>query len=199
MTASGCIFITHPDVRIDPAQPVVRWPLSERGIERMRTGLSQAWVRDVTAVHCSTEQKAIDGATILAAHLGLGYATHEDLGENDRSATGYLPPAEFERTADAFFAEPQASVRGWERAVDAQRRIVAAVERIAHAHTVGGLVAIVSHGAVGALLQCHLAGAPIARCWDQPASGGGNWFCFTLEPRALRSRWTALDAPADAS
>ena len=42
------------------------------------------------------------------------------LHENDRSATGYLPPNQFEAMADRFFAEPQASVLGWERAVDAQ-------------------------------------------------------------------------------
>ena len=30
-------FITHPEVVIDPAVPVPRWHLSDRGIARMRT------------------------------------------------------------------------------------------------------------------------------------------------------------------
>lgn len=193
MRPRHCIFITHPNVVIDPAVPVPRWPLSERGRERMRAGLRQAWVREVTAVHCSTERKAIDGAAILAAHLGLAYSTHEALGENDRSSTGFLPPPEFERMADAFFAQPKVSVRGWERALDAQRRIAAAVQAIDRSDAAPGTLAIVSHGAVGALLQCWLAGRPISRQWDQPANGGGNWFGFTLEPRALRSRWQPID------
>ena len=159
----------------------------------MRAALRQPGVRDVTAVHCSTEQKAIDAAAVLAGHLGLPFATHADLGENDRSSTGYLPPPEFERTADAFFAAPQLSVRGWERAVDAQRRIVAAVERIAGLDDGPGRVAIVSHGAVGALLQCWLAGAPISRAWDQPGQGGGHWFDFSLAPRRLLAPWQPID------
>lgn len=36
--------------------------------------------------------------------------------ENDRSSTGFLPPEEFEVVADAFFAQPGVSVRGWETA-----------------------------------------------------------------------------------
>jgi broad specificity phosphatase PhoE len=190
------VFVTHPNVVIDPAVAVPRWPLSGQGRARMRAGLRQPWVREVTALHCSTERKAIDTAQILATHLGLAFAEHEDLGENDRSATGFLPPAEFERVADAFFAQPQQSVRGWERAVDAQRRIVAAIERIASSTPADGTVAIVSHGAVGTLLHCHLAGRAISRQWDQPANGGGNWYTFTLRPRAVHSGWQPIDMEA---
>ena len=159
----------------------------------MHTGLRQPWVRGVTSVHCSTEQKATDGAEMLAGHLGLTYTRHEGLGENDRSATGFLPPVEFEGVANAFFGRPEESVRGWERAVDAQSRIVAAVQAIDSDEPRGGTVAIVSHGAVGTLLQCWLADRPIDRLWDQPANGGGNWFAFTLDPRVLLSRWQVID------
>ena len=39
-----------------------------------------------------------------------------DIHENDRSAPGYLPREEFEAVADTFFADLDASVRGWETA-----------------------------------------------------------------------------------
>ena len=182
-------FITHPNVVISRDVPVPRWPLSELGKKRMRAGLRQPWVRDITAIYCSTEQKAIDGATILSEHLMLPFHPIEALGENDRSATGFLPPDEFERVADEFFARPSESVRGWERAVDAQNRVVEAVEQIQQ----DGTVAIVSHGAVGTLLYCHLAGEPIARRWDQPPNGGGNYYRFTLSPRAAHGWWRAID------
>ena len=182
-------FISHPNVVVSREVPVPRWPLSELGKKRMRTGLRQPWVKDIGAIYCSTEQKAIDGAEILAQHLGLGFTQIEDLGENDRSATGFLPPDEFERVADQFFARPHESVRGWERAVDAQARIVRAVGRIRDDAT----VANVSHGAVGTLLYCHLTGQPIDRRWDQPPNGGGNYYSFTLSPRVAHGWWRPID------
>jgi broad specificity phosphatase PhoE len=186
-------LITHPNVVISRDVPVPRWPLSELGKQRMRAGLKQPWVRDITAIYCSTEQKAIDGATILAHHLSLPFHEVEALGENDRSATGFLPPDEFERVADQFFASPEISVRGWERAIDAQSRIVSAVEGIAKTDKTSGAIAIVSHGAVGTLLYCHLAGEPIDRRRDQPPNGGGNFYGFTLAPPAVHSWWRAID------
>lgn len=159
----------------------------------MRAGLRQPWVRELTSVYCSNEQKAIDGAEILAAHLGIGFKKVAKLGENDRSATGFLPPEEFERVADEFFRAPEKSIRGWERAVDAQSRIVRAVEQIAARDNTSGAIAIVSHGAVGTLLYCHLAGEPIARRFDQPPNGGGNFYGFTLLPCAAHSWWRAID------
>lgn len=189
-----CFFITHPNVVISREVPVPRWPLSERGRERMRAGLAQPWVRGIGAIWCSTEQKAVDGAEMLAAHCGLPWQAAEDLGENDRSATGFLPPDEFERVADAFFARPDESVRGWETATAAQARIVAAVTRIADDERCGGALAFVSHGAVGTLLYCHLAGEPISRTRDQPANGGGNWFAFEWPTRRALSWWQPIDA-----
>ena len=76
--------------------------------------------------------------------------------------------------------------------MDAQGRIVKAIERIAE--KTEGVIAIVAHGAVGTLLYCHLAGEEIARRWDQPPNGGGNYFRFTLSPRAAHSWWQPIDA-----
>ena len=169
-------FITHPNVVISKDVPVPRWPLSELGRARMRKGLQQPWVKDLTAIYCSTEQKAIDGVRILAEHLSLPLTEVAELGENDRSATGFLPPAEFELLADAFFADPGTSVRDWEHALYAQSRIVKAVDEIARTESDAHSVAMVSHGAVGTLLYCHLAGVAINRRWDQGPNGGGNYF-----------------------
>jgi len=197
-------LISHPNVVISRDVPVPHWPLSERGRSRMRAGLQQPWVKDVVAIYSSTEQKAMDGAGILGEHLSLPFTAIHELGENDRSATGFLPGEEFERVADEFFANPQTSVRGWERAVDAQARMVKAVEQVAGLEQArakrGGVageeaeaVAIVSHGAVGTLLYCHVTGQAISRRWDQPPNGGGNWFRFTLTPREAFDRWQPLD------
>lgn len=183
-------FITHPDVVVDPAVAITEWRLSVRGRDRMARCCALPWMAGLTALYASTERKALDGAEILSAATGLPVTVRADLGENDRTATGYLPPAEFEVTADRFFAEPDRSVRGWARAVDEQRRIVAAVEAVIG--QTAGEVAIVSHGAVGALLLAHLAGRPISRCFDQPGRGGGNVFAFDAGTRALIHGWQPI-------
>ena len=134
------IFITHPEVTVNPILPVPRWRLggSDFGIARMRMFADGSVVAAVTSVWASTEAKAIKAAGILAARLGVGIKVAPDLGENDRSATGFLPPDEFEEVASAFFADPEQSVRGWERAIDAQKRVRGAVDRIVAGHRDGG-------------------------------------------------------------
>ena len=185
-------FITHPDVLIDPAVPVPDWPLSERGRERMRSVPRQPWASRLRSLFCSTERKARDGAAILAEALRLPVTVLKELGENDRSSTGYLPKLEFESVADAFFARPQESVRGWERAIDAQHRIVAAVDEVLRRAPAEGDMGIVSHGAVGALLLCHLQGRPISRAADQPSGQGGHYYAFTADRRLLHG-WCSID------
>jgi broad specificity phosphatase PhoE len=188
-------LITHPDVVISREVPVPRWPLSERGLARMRAGLRQPWLQGVSAIYSSTEQKAIDAARILGEHLGLPWTEVEDLGENDRSATGFLPPPEFEATADLFFRHAEESVRGWERAVDAQARIIGAVAR-ALAEEPDTPTIFVGHGGVGTLLQCFCQRAVIARVHDQPA-GGGNHYCFDFEKGLVLYGWRSMETPPE--
>jgi broad specificity phosphatase PhoE len=163
----------------------------------MASLLVQPWVRAIRAVFSSAERKALQAATIMADHLSLSPAVIDDLGENDRSSTGYLPKAEFEAVADEFFARPEVSVRGWERAVDAQCRIVGAVGRAISMAPVEGDIAIISHGAVGALLRCYLKGAPISRAEDQSPGSGGNMYSFDTATRQLLTGWQRIDEPRD--
>jgi broad specificity phosphatase PhoE len=85
---------------------VPRWVLTPRGIARMRALTALPEMSGLASIWASTEAKAIEGAGLLAARHGLPVRVHPRLGENDRSATGYLPEAEFQRVADAFFAQP---------------------------------------------------------------------------------------------
>lgn len=184
-------FITHPEVVIDPGQPVPRWHLSDLGIAKMHAFAASPAVSGIKAVWASTETKAIEAAGILAATHGLPISVHRGLDENDRSATGFLPPDEFQRVADIFFARPHESVRGWERAIDAQQRVLAAFETIAAVPTAGD-IAIVGHGGVGTLLYCHLAQLPISRQYDQPAQG--HYWSYSLASRSLLHGWRSIAA-----
>lgn len=191
MTADIVRYLTHPQVQIDPDVPVPQWGLSPIGRTRTEALVNASWLTRTTQIVSSGERKAIETAEIIAARLGIMIEIREAMHENDRSATGFLKPAEFEQVADQFFAEPHLSVRGWERAIDAQARIVREAEAVL-ARNRSGDVLFVGHGAVGTLLFCHYAGHPIDRRHDQFA-GGGNCFAFGREARQIVHGWRRIE------
>ncbi len=186
------IYVTHPQVSIAPDVPVPRWGLSELGTARSVAAARCGWARRLSRIVSSDETKALETAAILARPAGIDVEVLEQAGENDRSATGFLAPDEFEKAANWFFANPDQSFHGWERAVDAQARIVSAVSSVLDAHDSSKPIAFVGHGGVGTLLKCHLAGQPIARIHDQPG-GGGNLFAFALADRSLACDWRPFE------
>jgi broad specificity phosphatase PhoE len=184
-------YLTHPQVRIDPAAPVSSWGLSEIGRARAEAAANTRWLLDTTQVVSSGERKAIETAEIIAAKLNIHVEVREAMHENDRSATGFLMPDEFEAVADQFFAQPRISVRGWERAIDAQLRIIREAEHVLARHTPGDVL-FVGHGAVGTLLFCHYAGVAIDRVYDQPA-GGGQCFAMVKDGRRILHPWRRFE------
>lgn len=184
-------YLTHPQVQIDPDVPVPQWRLSPVGRARTEAIANADWLAQTTQIISSGERKAIETAEIIAGQLGIMIEIREAMHENDRSATGFLKPAEFEQVADQFFAKPHLSVRGWERAIDAQARIVREAEAVL-ARNRSGDVLFVGHGAVGTLLFCHYAGHPIDRVHDQPA-GGGHIFAFARETRQVLHGWRKME------
>jgi broad specificity phosphatase PhoE len=187
------VYVTHPQVQIDPDVPVPQWGLSTVGRERAVITAALPWVRSLGRIVSSDETKAVETAQLLADAAGVTVEVHHDMGENDRSATGFLPPPEFEKSADWFFANPTESFKGWERAIDAQTRISNAVFRIIGDQDPKIPIAFVGHGGVGTLLKCRLTGAPISRAADQKGGGGGNVFAFRLADRTVACDWTPME------
>ncbi len=198
-------YITHPSVNIDPNVPVPRWGLSEKGRRQTQAMLRQPWVASIGRIVSSGETKALETAEILAAHLGLTVEVRPGTGENDRSATGFVPPDEFERLADTFFAQPEVSIQGWERAVDAQARIVSGLADLLDPATqldqttdnpatnisTATDIAVIGHGGVGTLWYCHLTGKAINRKHDQP--GQGHYFSADLVTSSVLHAWQPID------
>lgn len=184
-------YFTHPEVIIDPDIPVEKWGLSDVGLARVETLINSRFLEGTTHVVSSAEKKALDASQPISNALGASLEVRERTHENDRTTTGYLPGPEFEATANAFFAQPDVSVRGWETANDAQSRIVGEVEKVLQNHTAGDLL-IVGHGGVGTLLYCHLAHKPISREFDQHG-GGGCLFSFDIKTRTPLSHSMRLE------
>lgn len=187
------VYLTHPQVVIDPVVPVPDWELSPLGRARAEAAARRPWIRRLARIISSEERKARETAAILAGAAGLVPEVRLGFHENDRSATGFLPPPEFEATADAFFANPDQSVRGWETARAAQARILRSVGEALDGHRPDRPVAFVGHGGVGTLLRLALEEAPIGRAGDQPSGGGGNLFVFTLPERRPLSGWVPME------
>lgn len=190
---ASLIFLTHPEVVIDPDRPITEWPLNATGRARMERFVDLLAGRTITAVYASTERKATDGAAIVAGRLGLSYATHEDLGENDRSSTGFIAPPEFWDVVREFFGRPHESIRGWERAIDAQARIVKAVTRILREDQTSGDIIVMSHGAVGCLLTAHLQTVEIGQESRPQHPGGGCFIVIDRDAFRLTRNWRAIE------
>jgi len=195
------LYVTHPQVVQDPNVPVPRWGLSVQGRARAERFANHALVRSVLRIASSTETKALELAQILAQASDAAVESGENFGENDRSSTGFVPRDRFEELADAFFAQPDESVSGWETARDAQRRVVSAFEAVLADHDTNQPIIFTGHGAVGTLLKCHIGNRAIARSEDQRVMGdpgGGNAFVIRLADRALLTDWIAMEALPEA-
>ena len=153
-------------------------------------------VRAARRIISSNKTNALERAEALSTLSGMRVESGENFGENDRSSTGFVPSERFEQLADAFFAKPEVSTEGWERAIDAQARVVGAFEAALSGHDPSVPVVFTGHGAVGTLLKCHLGGLAIARREDQRRigdPGGGNVFVVRLRDRKLLSDWMAME------
>lgn len=185
-------YLSHPQVIIDPTKPVQSWSLNERGHERVAALAASDALLGTRHVISSAETKALETATPLAEALGCQLVIREAMHENDRGATGFLPPDEFETVADQFFAHPEESVRGWETAKTAQARIVREVRACLEAFNRGDVL-FVGHGGVGTLLFCHLSQVPISRRFDQGSGGGGCYFEFAAPNGKPIANWQPLE------
>ena len=190
------LYVTHPEVVIDPKVATPRWGLSSLGRSRAERFANHPLVRNLTRLVSSTETKALELAAILAGGCGAPVDSGDKLDENDRRSTGFVPSARFEALADALFAHPDESAEGWETARDAQRRVVGAFDEVLAGHDATEPIGFTGHGAVGTLLKCHLGGLTIARSEDQRRignPGGGNVFVVRLGDRKLLTDWIAME------
>lgn len=190
-------YVSHAQVVQDPAVPVPRWGLSPEGRRRVEVLADQPWLATVGRILSSDETKAVETATILADRLGLTVDIRPATGETDRSATGWVPHQRHEELAARYFAEPEVSADGWERAADSQRRVVEALADVIRepseppADPTRPDVVVVGHGGVGTLLWCHLSGAAIDRRHDQP--GQGHHWAWDRASRTMLHPWRPID------
>jgi broad specificity phosphatase PhoE len=167
------VYLSHPEVNIDPGMPVTEWSLSAIGRARMEA-FAARWPFGAADIVSSPERKAREAAAILARATG-GATPRVDprSGEIDRSATGYVPKDRHDALSAAFFARPDRPADGWETADAVAMRMEDGLMHLLAALPPGQVRCrvMVGHGAAGTLLYARCAGLPITQALDQPGQG----------------------------
>lgn len=186
-------YLTHPQILIEPIKGSRSWSLNSTGASRVaRLASRHSRLHLTRHIISSPETTAMETATPLAQALGLTVDVRENMREHDQSSTGFLSKRELEQTSSAFFSQPERSVRGWEAASAAQRRIMSEVDACLDRDLLGDVL-IVGHGGVGALLYCGLSGRTIDRDHVQDM-GGGVWFKFDSILHRPLTGWQPMEA-----
>jgi broad specificity phosphatase PhoE len=186
------LYVTHPEVLLEPKVPSTEWLLSPKGRARAQAFADRGALPANARIIASTEFKTMETAAILAQ--GRPFETSDGLRENIRTGSGFLSPEDFERQFHAMFARPAESSGGWETAVDTQRRVVAAVEAALIDQSLTTI--FVGHGSAGTFLKCAVDGRPISRSEEQREMawpGGGNVFAFDWAARTLVRDWQTFE------
>jgi probable phosphoglycerate mutase len=123
-------------------------PLTEKGHEQARALAARLAHIDLEAVYSSDLQRARETAAVVAENQGLEVQEDPDLREVDVGSWSGLTRAEAEERFPEGFARWKAGYPGWEDGETYEAmtdRVIAAVKRLAAAHT-DERVLIVSHG-----------------------------------------------------
>lgn len=188
------LYLSHPEVKIDAQTPVSEWEISEQGRARLQAATARGWPGRGWRIITSPEVKAQQTAELLANAFALPLHIHPDMGEVDRSATGYLPQDRHDALAKALFAQPDVGPSGWESANAATARITKCLQEVLA--EVSGNLLFVGYGAVGSFLWCALTKTPITPAADQRR--GGSFWAGTHGPAGFSPShpWQALETAA---
>lgn len=153
-------LIRHAETEPAGDDPTM-WPLSERGEDQVRVLAAQPFWTEVKAIVTSDELKAVATVSDIAIQRGIPFFKHEGLRELKRTP-GWL--AAYDERVREVFARPAQSVEGWERAADAQARVLACVDELI-ARFDPEPFAVVSHGMLIALLLASVQNV-LAQAFD---------------------------------
>lgn len=146
-------LIRHAATERVDAQPAELWNLSAAGFLAAGALAGRRFWPEIGRLVTSTEHKAIATAAPAAELWRLPCEANAAFDEVRRG--GYVE--DYEAQVRAFFAQPERSVSGWERAADAQARAIAGLAALRAASPDANL-ALVGHGLLWTLLRAHLLG-----------------------------------------
>lgn len=119
----------------------------------------------LAAVYCSSLERAIKSAEIIAVPYGLKPIEIPDLGEISFGIWEGMTFSEIgekhPEASAAWLANPLTySPGGGENALQVRERVTRAMERIGAYHK-GSHISVVAHGGVNRIILCHILGMPL--------------------------------------
>jgi broad specificity phosphatase PhoE len=150
--APSLVLIRHAAPRIDRLAPSAEWVLSTEGRERCIPLAQRLQTLGLQRIVTSTEAKAVETGTLVAARLDLPVETAVGLHEHERRSTGLFSneDAFAEAVAEAL-RRPAEVVLGEETADRAHERFARALRAVLQRYP-GERLGVVAHGTVIALL-----------------------------------------------
>jgi broad specificity phosphatase PhoE len=124
------------------------WPLSDHGEKQVQSLAQQPFWSEVKAIIASDEPKAVSTVDRIAFERKIPLFVHPGLRELKRTPEWI---EDYEARVLEVCQHPALSIGGWERAADAQARILATVDELIAKYDPEPF-AIVSHGMVLSLL-----------------------------------------------
>lgn len=178
-------LIRHAPVALELDRPSAQWTLTAEGMALAQQLASTPVIDGLEAVYSSPEPKARETALPLALQFGVSLEERDELRELDRGPSNLPDRAAYAAAVAQALGDPERSVNGWERAADAENRIVACAREVDRQHA--GAIAIVSHGLVLSLLLAHLRG--------QSQVDFAEWRAIPLPALAIvdRETWRVVD------
>jgi 2,3-bisphosphoglycerate-dependent phosphoglycerate mutase len=178
-------LVRHAEVLLRGDVPMTAWQLSPTGEQQARDlSRSPVW-SELTLIASSPESKAIATGQPIAEAAALDLRIEPDLHEVDRGVTPLVSRSEYDGLVAAHFAASEESVGGWEPAVEARRRTVECIERLAS--SASGSLCVVSHGLVLSHFLAHLR--------DLPSPDLDEWRAIPLPAIAVvdAESWTQVE------
>jgi broad specificity phosphatase PhoE len=154
---STLIFVTHPDVDVDPSRPRSEWTLSTKGFEELQNLIAKDFWGNIKSIFCSKEFKASQVAEKIAEVHNLKVIKIDGLEEINRESTGFLPEEKYRLAIEDFYIHPADSYKGWETAYEATERIKECVNRLVK-ESEDSYFVIIGHGMIGSCLSCWIKG-----------------------------------------
>ena len=144
------LLVRHAAPVIDPSIPSNEWALSQEG-EDAASQLAQSLSRwSSSSVYSSPEARAIQTARLVGEEWSVAVRVEADLREVEGRSWANSR-VEYERIASQYLRGE--AVDGWEECMEAQRRIVATVQKLMDS---GQDAIVVSHGLVLVLFLAWL-------------------------------------------
>jgi len=180
------IYISHPSVNIDQKIPVDQWTLSDKGLYEVQNLLEKELWKEVDVIYSSKETKASTVAKMAANKFSIVHFEEKDLGETDRSSTGFIQSEEYMNVVQEAYANIETGTRGWESHNHMMERNGKVLDKIKELHF-NKTIAVVGHGGAGTTIKCYIK--RIAPSFHEDPKKTGCYFIADLDNGDILQDW----------